>query len=137
MSDLGAEPDELVQPCAFGNPLPGTNIAPGQTVSGSAALAYLGGRRNDVYGPGYQRVNLSLFKDIHISEVMTLQFRTDIFNLLNTPSYANPNSNSSGGAVQSGVNDNSSAGGEITLPRFFQNFTPDARFLQLALKITF
>jgi hypothetical protein len=124
-------------PCAFGNPLPGTNIAAGQIVSGSAALAYLGGRRNDVYGPGYERINMSLFKDFRIRERKTLEFRADIFNLFNTPSYANPNSNAFGGAVQSGVNNNSSAGGQITLPRFFQNFTPDARFFQFALKVTF
>ena len=124
-------------PCAFGNPLSGTNIAAGQIVSGSTALAYLGGRRNDVYGPGYERINMSLFKDFRIRERKTLQFRVDIFNLFNTPSYANPNSNSSGGAVQSGVNNNSSAGGQITLPRFFQDFTPDARFFQFALKLIF
>ena len=124
-------------PCAFGNPLPGTNIPDGQTVSGSAALAYLGGRRNDVYGPGYERINMSLFKDFRIREGKTLQFRADIFNLFNTPSYANPNSNAYGGAVQSGVNNNSSAGGQITLPRFFQDFTPDARFFQFAFELTF
>jgi hypothetical protein len=124
-------------PCAFGNPLPGTNIAAGQTVSGTAALPYLGGRRNDVYGPGYERINMSLFKKFRVHEGEMLQFRADIFNLFNTPSYANPNSNAFGGAVQSGVNNNSAAGGQITLPRFFQNFTPDARFFQFALKLTF
>ena len=122
-------------PCAFGNPVPGTGIT--TPVSGAAALPYLGGRRNDVYGPGYERINLSLFKDFHVREGKTLQFRADIFNLLNTPSYANPNSNASGGALQSGINNNSSAGGQITLPRFFQNFTPDARFFQFALKLSF
>jgi len=80
---------------------------------------------------------MSLFKDFHFGETRTLQFRTDIFNLLNTPSYANPNSNASGGAVKFGINNNSSAGGQIILPRFFQNFTPDARFFQLAVKLTF
>ena len=122
-------------PCAFGNPLSGSGII--TPVSGTPALAYLGGRRDDVYGPGYERINMSLFKDFHFREGKTLQFRTDIFNLLNTPSYANPNSNASGGALQSGINNNSSAGGQITLPRFFQNFTPDARFFQFALKLIF
>jgi hypothetical protein len=124
-------------PCAFGNPLSGTTIRTGEAVSGSAALAFLGGRRNDVYGPGYQRVNISLFKNFAIASGQTLQFRVDIFNLFNTPSYANPNSNSSGGGVQSGINTNSSDGGQITLPRFFQDSTPDARFFQFALKFNF
>jgi len=122
-------------PCAFGNPLSGSGIT--TPVSGTSAMAYLGGRRDDVYGPGYERINLSLFKDFRIHEGKTLQFRTDIFNLFNTPSYANPNSNASGGGLQSGINNNSSQGGQITLPRFFQNFTPDARFFQFALKVSF
>jgi len=106
-------------------------------VSGSGALVYLGGRRNDVYGPGYERISMSVFKQFCVREGKTMQFRADIFNLLNTPSFANPNSNAFGGAVQSGVNNNSSAGGQITLPRFFQNFTPDARFFEFAVRLAF
>ena len=122
-------------PCAFANPPSGANIV--GNVSGPAALAYLGGRRNDIYGPGYERINMSWFKDFSLHEAVRLQVRADIFNLFNTPSYANPNSNASGGGLQSGVNNTSSSGGQITLPRFFQNFTPDARFFQFALKLSF
>jgi hypothetical protein len=125
-------------PCAFGNPTAGTSSnIPAQGVAGAAALAFLGGRRDDIYGPGYERINMSIFKDFRIHEAMKLQFRADIFNLFNTPSYANPNSNSSGGGLQGGIDDNSSQGGQITLPRFFQAFTPDARFFQFALKFIF
>ena len=124
-------------PCAFGNPLAGNTLLGNQTVTGAAALPYLGGRRNEVYGPGYERVNLSMFKDFKVREKMALQFRADIFNLFNTPSYANPSSNYNNGGASSGVNNNSSQGGQITLPRNFQNYTPDARFIQLALKFTF
>ena len=125
-------------PCAFGNPMPGTSAnIPAQGVTGAAALAFLGGRRDAIYGPGYERLNMSIFKDFRIHEAMRLQFRVDIFNLFNTPSYANPNTNSSGGGLQGGIDDNSSQGGQITLPRFFQAFTPDARFFQFALKFLF
>jgi hypothetical protein len=124
-------------PCAFGNPLPGTAIPAGGVVAGPAALAFLGGRRNDVYGPGYQRANISLFKSFPLRRLAILEARADVFNLFNTPSYANPNNNSTGGGLQSGVPTNSSAGGQITSPRFFQNFTPDARFLQFSLKYQF
>jgi hypothetical protein len=124
-------------PCAFGNPLPGSALTGNTTVTGAAAQAYLGGRRDEVYGPGYERINLSLFKDFRIREGKTLQFRTDIFNLFNTPSYANPSSNYNNGGASSGVNNNSSQGGQITLPRNFQSFTPDARFFQFALKFSF
>jgi hypothetical protein len=124
-------------PCAFGNPASGSLIAAGSAVGGDAGLPYLGGKRDDVYGPGYQRINISLFKDFPLSGQRILEFRTDGFNLLNTPSYANPNNNSTGGGLQSGIATNSSAGGQLTSPRFFQNFTPDARFLQFSLKYIF
>ncbi len=124
-------------PCAFGNPALGSTITGNTTVSGAAAQAYLGGVRDEVYGPGYERINLSLFKDFRIREGKTLQFRADIFNLFNTPSYANPSSNYNNGGASSGVNNNSSQGGQITLPRNFQSYTPDARFIQLALKFSF
>ncbi|HYA26218.1 MAG TPA: TonB-dependent receptor [Terriglobales bacterium] len=124
-------------PCAFGNPSAGSLIIGNQTVAGAAAMPYLGGVRDEVSGPGYERINLSLFKDFRIREKTTLQFRADIFNLFNTPSYANPSSNYNNGGASSGVNNNSSQGGQITLPRSFQNYTPDARFIQLALKLSF
>ena len=106
-------------------------------MTGAAAQPYLGGVRDEVYGPGYERINLSLFKNFRIRETMALEFRTDIFNLFNTPSYANPSSNYNNGGASSGVSNNSSQGGQITLPRNFQNYTPDARFIQFALKFTF
>jgi len=68
---------------------------------------------------------------------MALQFRADVFNLFNTPSYANPSSNYNNGGASSGVNNNFSQGGQIRLLRNFQNYTLDARFIQLALKLTF
>ncbi len=117
-------------PCAFANPLPGANIpisGPGSEVTSfSQALAYLGGRRLSVFGPGYERINLSVFKNFDTFHGQYLQFRTDIFNVLNTPAYGNPS-----------VTDDSSNGGQITSARFFQNFTPDARFFQLSLKYMF
>jgi hypothetical protein len=117
-------------PCAFANPLPGANIpisGPGSEVTSfSEALAYLGGRRLSVFGPGYERVNMSVFKNFDTFHGQYLQFRTDIFNVLNTPAYGNPS-----------VTDDSSNGGQITSARFFQNFTPDARFFQFSLKYMF
>ncbi len=120
-------------PCAFANPQ-GDNI--GYTtakysdgtpipnsISGQAALAYVGSPRGQTFGPGYNRVDMSLFKDFHVFRESALQFRADIFNLLNTPAYGVP---SNGGI--------SSNGGLITGARFFQANTPDSRFFQFALK---
>lgn len=117
-------------PCAFRNPKPsdlGYNAdGSPQTVSGTAALAYLGNSRNQIHGPGYGRVDASLFKSFKTFREQNLQFRADAFNLLNTPAYGEP-SNTGIGAQ----------GGQITSLRYFQNNTPDSRFFQFALKYNF
>lgn len=120
-------------PCAFANPplaFPDAKVAgsPVSTrqITGLAALPYLGGRRLSITGPGYERINMSVFKDVKTFHEQNLEFRTDIFNLLNTPAYGDPS-----------TADDSSNGGLITGPRFFQNFTPDARFVQLSLRYEF
>lgn len=130
-------------PCAFRNPLPGTLIpAPkaGQSpnvpppgygypayVTGLAnALAFLGGKSNQVYGPGYNRLDMSYFKSFPTYRQQFLQFRVDVFNLLNTPEWANPSISTDG-----------QAGGLITSARSGQVYTPDARFFQLSAKYVF
>jgi hypothetical protein len=49
--------------------------------------------RNAVYGPGFQRVDLTLFKDFQLSERFKLQFRAESFNFTNTPQFNNPSAN--------------------------------------------
>ncbi len=55
-------------------------------------------RRNAFYGPGYSDVDLSVFKDTHLSERITVQLRAEMFNLLNRTNFAPPSSTSSGGS---------------------------------------
>jgi outer membrane receptor protein involved in Fe transport len=114
-------------PCSFANPLPGNLITGSNIVTNEQeAIAYLGGRSNLVYGPGYSTVNMSLFKNFTTFHEQFLQFRADAFNLLNHPTWANPSNQGIG-----------PQGGQITSAKFFQNNTPDARFLQLSLKYSF
>ena len=117
-------------PCAFANPLPGNLIGtagyPSVITDQQSAIAFLGGRSNNVYGPGYYQVNMSLFKNFPTWREQYLQFRADGFNVLNHPTLANPSTTNN--------NDN---GGNITGPKTFQNNTPDARFFQLSLKYAF
>lgn len=47
--------------------------------------------RNQLYGPHLRRVDLSLFKSVALREPWWLQFRAEVFNVSNTPSFANPN----------------------------------------------
>ena len=120
-------------PCAFANPplaFPDAQVAgsPVSTtqITGLSALPYLGGRLDSIPGPGFKRVNLSLFKDFHTFREQQLETRADVFNVLNTPSLSYPS-----------VSDDSSNGGQISSPRAIQNLTPDARFFQVSAKYTF
>ncbi|MBW8749176.1 MAG: TonB-dependent receptor, partial [Acidobacteria bacterium] len=49
-------------------------------------------RRNQLFGPGLQRVDLSLFKNFDLTERVKLEFRTEAFNVMNTAQFVNPNS---------------------------------------------
>jgi hypothetical protein len=75
--------------------------------------------RNPVRGPGYQDADLAFIKRTNITERYTLDFRTEIFNLTNTPPLNAPN-----------VVFGSAAFGTITS-------AGDPRVIQLALKLNF
>jgi outer membrane receptor protein involved in Fe transport len=119
-------------PCAFTNPIYPSSFPEtcptGPCITGAAnVLPFLGSPREQIADPGYERIDLSLFKNFKTFEAQFLQFRADVFNLFNTPSWGAPSN--------AGIN--SQFSGQITGPRFFGNYTPDARFFQLALKYTF
>src|SRR5207244_407788 len=42
-------------------------------------------------GPGFKNVDFSLLKNIAFTERLKLQFRTEIFNIFNTPQFGIPN----------------------------------------------
>ncbi len=118
-------------PCAFANPWDAGSgehaLAPGQYVTDTqTALNYLGGRRNVIPGPGYERVNMSLFKGFSLYHEQTLEFRADIFNLFNTPALASPSNTGIAGS-----------GGLISGTRTLQTNAPDSRFIQLSLRYAF
>ena len=63
--------------------------------------------RNQIYGPGLQRVDLSLFKVFDLTEQFKLQFRAEAFNVLNTAAFAFPTAqlgNSANGRISSTIN---------------------------------
>lgn len=47
--------------------------------------------RNVLRGPGVSNIDFSLFKNFRIRERANIQFRSEFFNLFNTPTFANPN----------------------------------------------
>lgn len=126
-------------PCSFKNPpiavsdvtpgcpgVPGT-LGPNQVCLSQAGLLPFGPKgRVSVEGPGYNKVDMSLFKSFAIPfRESQLQFRADIFNVLNHPSFAIPNNGLQG-----------AAGSAIT-NTLFSGETPDARVVQFALRYSF
>jgi hypothetical protein len=75
--------------------------------------------RNGIRGPGYQRWDLSLFKNFHVMERTNLQFRFETFNTFNHTNWASI-----------GATLGSSTYGQVTAAR-------DPRVAQLALKLSF
>lgn len=112
-------------PCAFADPpLASSVTAP---ITGAAnILPYLGSPRSQISGPGYERIDMTMTKNFPTIESQYLQFRADVFNLFNTPTWGVPSNTST-----------SSIGGLITGNQFLGNYTPDPRFFQLALKYYF
>jgi len=131
-------------PCAFANPLPASLLTPFNKNNGNptvpapgyqypsyitdeaTAKLFLGGRSDQIYGPGIQRLDLSMFKQVHTLESEYLELRADCFNVMNTPVYGIPSSTNIG-----------ENGGQITGARQLQVDTPNSRFFQLSAKYVF
>ena len=110
----------LISPGNFGqldNPTPGHWFDP--TAYSVPALGTQGNAgRNTVRGPGTQQVNLSVSKRFPINRAR-LEFRAEIFNLLNHNNFGAPDGNISNGTV-----------GTITT-------ADDGRFLQFGIRLAF
>ncbi len=77
--------------------------------------------RNQLFGPGYKRVDFSMQKNLHLAEGYTLELHGDAFNLFNTPAFTNPNGSMT-----------SSQFGQIEGVELYSN-----REIQLAARFTF
>ena len=73
----------FLNPAAFTNP-------PVATVNGQTDYSPLGGGPSQYRGPAYRRLDFSIFKNFHVSERFTAEFRAEAFNLTNTPNFSNP-----------------------------------------------
>jgi hypothetical protein len=79
-------------------------------------------RRNQIYGPSFQHLDLSLFRSFPITERVSFEFRTEAYNVANTTGFANP-----------GASLGASGFGAISTTAFA--YTP--RVIQFAGKIQF
>jgi hypothetical protein len=117
----------------FGNPGAFTDPPP-CTTAGSCTFANLGGV-TQVPGPGFHRLDFSIFKDFPFTETRKLQFRTEIFNIFNHPNFNAPGFGGNGVVSIGGSTDwTSSHFGEIGSTR---DNPYDPRQIQFALKFIF
>jgi hypothetical protein len=121
--------DHWLNPAAFASP-------PVATTIGQSDYSPLGGAPSQFAGPGFRRLDFSLFKVFATSEKTRLEFRSEIFNLTNTPNFALPGFGNNGVSGAPGALDytNTSNFGKINSTRDGQN---DQREIQFALKFYF
>jgi hypothetical protein len=113
---------QWINPAAFANPAFGT---------------YGNYTRNTIYGPGFEDVDLSLFKNTPITERINTQFRVEMFNLLNHLNLANPGPEQLGNNAF-GASSFGQIGSTIGAGNFAPGIGPGEPFnVQLALKIIF
>lgn len=74
---------QWLNPNAFSEP-------PAATAIGQADFSPLGGKAQQVRGPGFYNLDSSLFKNFATGEGTQLQFRLETFNTLNHPQFDNP-----------------------------------------------
>jgi hypothetical protein len=121
----------FTQPCVLG--IGGTPILNQPT--GCVPLTGLGalGGVTQVEGPGFHRLDFSIFKNIQLTERFRLQFRTEVFNIFNHPNFNAPNFGGNGVVAISGSgNFTNSSFGEIGSTR---DAPYDPRQIQFALKL--
>src|SRR5207244_4628578 len=70
-----------------------TPVNPGDryVIAGAGARSTIG--RNSITTPGFGVLNLSVFKNTHISETKYLQLQTQVFTILHHPNYSLSNGN--------------------------------------------
>jgi hypothetical protein len=133
---LGLHTDANGKLSWFGNPAAFAQPAPCAIVAGTptgCTLAALGGGPTQVVGPGFHRLDFSLFKDIPLSERFRVQFRTEIFNIFNHPNFNAPGFGGNGVVAISGSTDfTNNHFGEIGSTR---DAPYDPRQIQFALKL--
>ena len=129
---LGPVPVGLGSPAANGNPqyFPAAACTAAAPTSGClfqvpTGIGSMG--RNVLIGPGFEDVDVALYKDTRITEQTKIQLRVDAFNVFNHPNFATPNRTVSTAAGNSF--------GQITATRFPIGDSGSSRQLQLALKL--
>jgi hypothetical protein len=92
--------------------------------------------RNQLYGPHYTHLDLSLFKDFPVrGDWGKVQFRAESFNLTNTPAFGFPSNVMSGNPGDLGSSSGNSSSGFGSIYSMSANYQP--RAYQFAVKLQF
>jgi hypothetical protein len=138
--DGGPRPFWLNNAAAFNQPcqLAGTPgaLAPSNSPTGCIPLngsAALGSKPGFTVGPGIRRFDFSLFKKFTITERVSMEFRSEFFNILNHPTFNAPGFGGNGVvAIGGSTNQTDPHFGEVGSTRFAPY---DPRQIQFALKL--
>ena len=124
-------PAAFQQPCELGATGPIPNTPAGCIPLTGAGV--LGGYNTTTRGPGLQKFDFSAFKAFKLSERFSLQFRAEIFNILNHPNFNAPGFGGNGVvSIANSTNFNNGNFGEIGSTR---DAPFDPRQIQFALKL--
>ena len=121
--------DQWLNGAAFASP-------PVATTIGQTDYSPLGGGPSQFRGPGFHRLDFSLFKEFRTTETTHLEFRAEFFNLTNHPNFSIPGFGGNGVLPAPGALDytNPTTFGMINSTRDGSN---DQREIQFALKFYF
>ena len=124
-------PKAFQQPCQLGKNGPILESPAGCIpLTGSAVL---GAAPATTTGPGFHRLDFSLFKAVQLTDRFSMQFRTEVFNILNHPNFNAPNFGGNGVvAVSNSGNFTNPNFGEIGSTR---DAPYDPRQIQFAVKL--
>jgi hypothetical protein len=86
--------------------------------------------RNGLRGPGYSGLDSGVYRNFPVRESVNLQFRSEFFNILNHPNFAQPNASLGNPAAFGTIT--ATAGGLYGL-----GASSDPRVIQFALKLVF
>ncbi len=111
-------------PLILPNPSPDQWINPAAFVRQATGFGDAG--RNILTGPGFADVDLSIAKDTKIRERVSLQFRTEAFNLFNHPNFGQPQNNLAVATF-----------GQIIATRTTRGDLGSSRQIQFAVKLLF
>jgi hypothetical protein len=141
--DGGPRPFWIANAAAFNQPCklvdtiqPGMITPDPNSIAGCLPLSgadALGSKPGQIPGPGFHRLDFSVFKKFKITERISTEFRSEFFNILNHPNFNAPNFGGNGVVAIGGS-------GNITDPHFGEVGSTrdnpyDPRQIQFALKV--